>query len=51
LIIFFACLFIASSIPVYAQEGSGTTTMEEVVVTILIGLIMAGTEDAWSDHK
>jgi len=33
LIIFFACLFIVSSIPVYAREGSGTTTMEEVVVT------------------
>ncbi len=33
LLIFFACLFVASSIPVYAQEGSDTATMEEVVVT------------------
>jgi len=33
LIIFFACLFIVSSIPVYAQEENYTTTMEEVVVT------------------
>lgn len=33
LLIFFACIFIALSIPVYAQEGSDTVTMEEVVVT------------------
>lgn len=33
LLIFFACLFIASSISVYAQEESDTVTMEEVVVT------------------
>jgi len=33
LIIFFACLFIASSIPVYAQEGGDSVTLEEVVVT------------------
>ena len=33
LLIFLACLFIASSIPVYAQEESDTVTMEEVVVT------------------
>ena len=33
LLIFFACLFIASSISVHAQEGSDTLTMEEVVVT------------------
>ncbi len=33
LIMFFACLFVFSSIPVYAQEGEDTITMEETVVT------------------
>ena len=33
LLILLTCLFVASSFPVYAQEGSDTVTMEEVVVT------------------
>ena len=33
LLILFVCLFVALSIPVHAQEGSDTVTMEEVVVT------------------
>ena len=33
IVVLFTCLFIASLIPVYAQEGSDTATMEEVVVT------------------
>ena len=33
LLVLFVCLFVALSIPVSAQEESGTVTMEEVVVT------------------
>ncbi len=33
LLVLLTCLFVASSIPVYAQEGNDTITMEETVVT------------------